>query len=157
MHNSIAVFSSLLGAIILAMLPLPDWMVWLRPAWVLMVLIFWSMMTPDFVGVGTAWLVGVILDLLNGTLLGEHALALTVIVYMVSYLSIRLRMSPLLQQGISVFFFTLIYLFIVYCIQGFIGELPGSHMYWLSAVSSMMLWPWFFVVMRDTSKWFKVA
>jgi rod shape-determining protein MreD len=157
MHNFIAISSSLLIAVILAMLPLPDWMVWFRPSWVLMVLIFWAMIAPDMVGVGTAWLVGVTLDLLNGTLLGEHALALTVIVYMVTYLSIRLRMSPLLQQGISVFFFTLIYLFILYCIQGFIGELPGSHMYWLPAVSSMVLWPWFFVVMRDTSKWFKIA
>jgi rod shape-determining protein MreD len=157
MHSFIAVSTSLLVAIILAMLPLPDWMIWLRPAWVLMVLIFWAMVAPDLVSVGTAWLVGVILDLLNGTLLGEHALGLTAIVYMVSYLSIRLRMSPLLQQGITVFFFTLIYLFILYCIQGFIGELPSSHLYWLPAVASMVLWPWFFVVMRDTCKWFKIA
>jgi len=157
MHNSVVIFCSLLVAVILAMLPIPDWMLWLRPAWVLMVIIFWAMMMPNLVGVGVAWIVGIILDLLNGTLLGEHALALTVIVYMVSYLSIRLRMSPLLQQGISVFIFTLIYLFIIYCVQGFIGELPGSHLYWLSAVTSMVLWPWFFVVMRDISKWFKVA
>lgn len=157
MNNFFAVFISLLIAIILALLPMPEWTIWLRPAWVLMVLIYWSMMTPYQVSVGIAWFTGLIIDLLNGTLLGEHALAFTVVIYFVAKIHIRLRMYPMLQQGISVFFFTLIYLFILYCTQGFIGELPGSRLYWLSAVTSMLLWPWLYVVMRDCRLWFKVA
>lgn len=157
MHSFFAVFTTLLMALILALLPMPDWTIWLRPAWVLMVLIYWAMVTPYQVSVGIAWFMGLIVDLLNGTLLGEHALAFTIVVYFVSKMHIRLRMYPMLQQGISIFTFVLLYQFIIYCIQGFIGQLPGSHLYWLSSVTSMLLWPWLFVVMRDCRRWFKVA
>lgn len=157
MHSWFAIFTTLFIAIVLALLPMPDWTIWLRPAWVLMVLIYWAMVTPYRVSVGMAWIVGLIMDLLNGTLLGEHALAFTVVIYFISRMHIRLRMFPLMQQGFSIFVFVLLYQFIIYCIQGFVGELPDSHLYWLSSVTSMLLWPWLFVVMRDFRRWFKVA
>lgn len=157
MHSFVAILTTLLMALILALLPMPDWTIWLRPAWVLMILIYWAMMTPYQVSVGVAWLVGLLVDLLNGTLLGEHALAYTIVIYFVSKMYIRLRMYPLLQQGMSILVFVLMYQFVLYCIQGFIGELPSSHLYWLSSVTSMLLWPWLFVLMRDLRRWFKVA
>lgn len=157
MHNWYAVFITLLCALFLAMLPMPDWTIWLRPAWVLLVLIYWSMVNPHRVNVGIAWIVGLVVDIINGTLFGEHALAFTVIVYFVARLHIRLKMAPLLQQGLSIFGFVLLYQFILYCIQGFVGELPGSQLYWLSSVTSMLLWPWLFILLRDSSKWLKFA
>ncbi len=157
MHSFIAILSTLLVALILALLPMPDWTIWLRPAWVLMILIYWSMMTPYQVSVGMAWIIGLLVDLLNGTLLGEHALAFTIVIYFVSKIHIRLRMYPLMQQGMTILFFVLMYQFVLYCVQGFIGELPSSNLYWLSSVTSMLLWPWLFVLMRDFRRWFKVA
>jgi len=157
MHSLMTILITLIIAIFLALLPMPDWTIWLRPAWVLMILIYWAMMAPSQVSVGVAWLIGLVIDLLNGTLLGEHALAFTIVVYFVTKMHIRLRMYPLLQQGISILIFVLLYQFILYCIQGFIGELPGSHLYWLSSVTSMLLWPWLFVLMRDLRRRFKVA
>lgn len=157
MHSWFAIFMTLLIAIILALLPMPGWTVWLRPAWVLMVLIYWAMMAPNRASVGVAWLTGLIVDLLNGSLLGEHALAFIIVIYFVSRMYIRLRMSPMLQQGLSILVFVLLYQFILYCIQGFIGQLPGSNLYWLSCITSMLLWPWLFILMRDCSRWLKVA
>jgi len=157
MHSFFAILTTLIIALILALLPMPDWTIWLRPAWVLMVLIYWAMMIPNQVSVGVAWMTGLVVDLLNGTLLGEHALAFTIVIYFVAKMHIRLRMYPMLQQGMSILIFVLWYQFILYCIQGFIGELPGSHLYWLSSVTSMLLWPWFFVLMRDCRRWFKLA
>ncbi|RDI42864.1 rod shape-determining protein MreD [Aquicella lusitana] len=157
MHSVFAIFITLVIALILAMLPMPDWTVWLRPAWVLMVLIYWAMTVPYRVSVGVAWFTGIVVDLLNGTLLGEHALAFTIVIYFVSRMYIRLRMYPLLQQGFFILIFVLLYQFILYCIQGFIGALPKSHLYWLSLITSMLLWPWLYVLMRDFRRWFKVA
>ena len=157
MHSWFAIFITLLTALILALLPMPDWTIWLRPAWVLMVLIYWAMTTPYRVSVGAAWFTGLIVDLLNGTLLGEHALAYMIVIYFVSRMHLRLRIYPIMQQGFCVLLFILLYQFIIYCIQGFLGALPSSQLYWLSSVTSMLLWPWFFVVMRDFRRWFKVA
>lgn len=157
MYSWFAILMTLMIALILAMLPMPDWTIWLRPAWVLLVLIYWAMTVPYRVSVGTAWLMGILVDLLNGTLLGEHALAYTIVIYFVTRIHIRLRMYPLLQQGLSILLFVLLYQFILYCIQGFIGQLPTSHLYWLSTITSMLFWPWLFVLMRDCHRWFRVA
>lgn len=157
MHSWFVVFITIAFAIVLTLLPMPDWTLWWRPAWVLMVLIYWAMTMPYRVSVGIAWFSGLALDLLNGTLLGEHALALTIVIYFVSRMHIRLTMYPLIQQGLSVLFFVLLYQFILYCIQGFIGNLPGSHLYWMSSVTSMLLWPWLYVLLRDCRRWFKIA
>src|SRR5579862_7551292 len=88
-------------ALIFSLLPLPVWMIWYRPAWVLMVLMYWALTRPYQVNVGTAWLCGILLDLLSGTLLGEHAVALTIVIYLVVRMHIRLRIAPMLQQGFS--------------------------------------------------------
>lgn len=157
MDDWFAILTSLFLAVVLALLPLPDWTTWYRPSWVVLVLIYWTINSPYRVNVGVAWVMGVLMDLLTGTLLGEHALAYTIVIYFVSRMYIRLRMYPLLQQGLSVFVFVLLYQFILYCIQGFIGELPNSHLYWLSSMTSMLLWPWLFVLLRDWRRWFRVA
>jgi rod shape-determining protein MreD len=157
MHNWLAVIITLITALILALLPMPDWTVWLRPAWVLMVLIYWTITTPNRISLAFAWAIGLLLDLMNGTLLGEHALAITVVIYFVVRMHIRLRMYPVLQQGLSVGMFVLLYQFIIFCIQGFIGELPASNLYWLSSITSMLLWPWLSVLLRDCRRWLKVA
>lgn len=157
MPSWFVVFITLVIAMALALLPMPDWTIWWRPAWVLMVLIYWTMSMPYRVNVGVAWTVGLIMDLLNGTLLGEHALAFTAVIYVVSRMHMRLNMYPIMQQGLSVLLFVLMYQFILYCIQGFIGNLPSSYLYWMSSLTSMVLWPWLFVIMRDCRRWFNVA
>ncbi|HEX4045872.1 MAG TPA: rod shape-determining protein MreD [Gammaproteobacteria bacterium] len=157
MYSWFIILVSFFIAMILVLLPMPDWAVWYRPAWVLLILIYWAMVLPQYVNVGVAWFIGIFVDLLTGTLLGEHALAYIVVIYFVNRMAIRLNMSPLLQQGVSILFFVLLYQFILYCIQGFIGELPTSHFYWISSVTSMLLWPWLVVLMRDCRRWFKVA
>lgn len=155
--NWLVIIATFIVAFILTLLPMPDWTVWLRPAWVLMALIYWTTAMPYRVNVGTAWMVGLCLDVLNGTMLGEHALALTIVIYFAIRIYSRFRMFPLMQQGMCVFLFVLLYQFILYCIQGFIGELPKSWLYWSSSFTSMLLWPWVFVIMHDCRRRFRVT
>lgn len=151
------IFMTIVMALALSMLPMPDWTIWLRPAWVLLVLIYWTMSVPHRVNVGVAWFVGLVIDLMSGTLLGEHALAFTLVIYLVSGVQLRLRMYPLMQQTLTVFFFVFLYQLIIYLIQGFIGQLPESQLYWLSSVTSMLLWPWLSILLRDYRRWLRLA
>lgn len=157
LHNWFIIPLTLIAALILTLLPMPQWAIWLRPAWVLLVIIFWNVALPDYVGVGTAWFVGILLDVLYNSALGEHALALTMVSYLVVKMHTRLRMFPLLQQGLSVFLLVTLYLFILFCIQGFVGDLPRGWLYWSSSVTSMLLWPWIFTIMNDCRRRFRVA
>lgn len=157
LHNWFIIPLTLIVALILTLLPMPQWAIWLRPAWVLLVIIFWNVALPDYVGVGTAWFVGILIDVLYNSALGEHALALTMVSYLVVKMHTRLRMFPLLQQGLSVFLLVTFYLFILFCIQGFVGDLPRGWLYWSSSVTSMLLWPWIFTIMNDCRRRFRVA
>lgn len=156
-QNWFVVAATLFVALILTLLPMPDWTVWLRPAWVLIVLIYWGIVAPHQVGIGVAWMMGIFLDVLSGTLLGEHALALTVVIFIVMRLHSQLRMFLVVQQGLWVFLFVLLYQFILYCIQGFIGQLPTTWLYWSPALTSMLLWPWVSTIIRDCRRRFRVA
>jgi rod shape-determining protein MreD len=148
----LTVIITLIVAFILTLLPMPSWAVWLRPAWVLMTLTYWAMMMPEHVSVGTAWISGIFLDVLEGTLLGEHAFALTVVIYFVVRMASRLRMFPLVQQGLSIFLLVLLYQFILFCIQGFLGALPSSWLYWSASLTSMLLWPWVHSILRGRTQ-----
>ncbi len=146
---------SLCLALLLMLLPLPIWLAAFRPAWVLMVLIFWALVLPGRISITLAWVMGILVDVLNGTLLGEHALALTAVIYLVSRFSNQMRMFSLFQQGMAVLCLVLGYLFILFCIQGFLGVLLEGWFYWLPALTSMVLWPWVFVILRDRYRRFE--
>jgi rod shape-determining protein MreD len=148
---------TLIIAFLITLLPMPSWTIWMRPQWVLMVVIFWAMFFPERINVGIAWVIGIFLDVMAGTLLGEHALAITLVVYFVVKLHTRLRMYPLLQQGFSIFTLTLLYQFILFCIQGFLGNLPSTWLYWSASVTSMLLWPWIFSILHNYQNRFEIV
>ncbi|MCE3238306.1 MAG: mreD [Gammaproteobacteria bacterium] len=141
--------ATLLVAFILTLLPMPHWAIWLCPAWVLMMLAYWTIAVPERVNIGIAWLLGIFLDVLQGTLLGEHALALTLVIYLISRMVNQLRMYPLWQQSFTLCLFVLLYQFILFCIQGFLGALPTSWLYWMCPFTSLLLWPWVCSILRE--------
>jgi rod shape-determining protein MreD len=157
MHKTIAIFCSICVAVLLTLVPLPEHIAWFRPVFVLLTLIYWSLTITYRNELLTAWCTGFFIDLLTGSLLGEHAFALTVISYCVAKLHLRLRMFPLTQQAISVLLFVLFYQLILFCIQGFQGEPLDSYKYWLASLTSMMIWPFFYIVMQNYRERFKVV
>ena len=72
---------TLLIGMILTLIPMPPWAVWLRPNWMLAIMIFWLMTASHRVGIGMAWFVGLFMDLLTGTLLGQQALIFCITAY----------------------------------------------------------------------------
>ncbi len=97
------VIVSIVVALMLAIAPLPGWAEPFRPDWVALTLIYWSMTLPQNYSVGSAWIVGLILDVAQGTLLGEHALALCLVIYITVKFHLQLRQFPLLQLSATVF------------------------------------------------------
>src|SRR5690606_27167374 len=82
-HNAgWAIILSFAVAFMLTAVPLPEWAASWRPAWVAMVLIYWCMALPERVGIGAAWCLGLLLDVQQGTLLGQHALGLALIAWL---------------------------------------------------------------------------
>lgn len=152
-----AIGISFLVALILAELPVPGWASLWRPAWVALVLIYWCMAVPQRIGVGIGWSLGLLLDILSGTLIGQHALGLSVLAFVALKLHQRVRVLPLWQQGISVFGLLLLYQMLVLWINGIQGRPVSPWAYWSSPLTSTVLWPWVFVILRDVRRKYRVS
>ena len=72
-HGGGVIAFTFIIALLLTVIPLPEGLRFLRPDWVGLVLIYWCMALPHRVGVASGWFMGLMVDLLTGTLLGQHA------------------------------------------------------------------------------------
>ncbi len=150
------IFSFFLG-IVLSLLPLPVWADWFRPEWLLLVVLYWALALPHRISIGAGWVLGLLLDAMNGTLLGEHALAMAVSVYLIVVLHRRVRLFPVWQQAVVIFGLTLLYQLIIFAVQGVIGEDPHTWLYWAPSFTSMLMWPWIFTILRDWRRRYQVT
>jgi len=141
------VLISLAVAALLMLFPLPAVLLPLRPYWVALALIFWCLETQDLISLDAAFLIGLLLDLLTGSLLGMHALELVVLVYLVKRFRARLRFFPPWQQALSVLALLVNDRIIVLWIVSLRGDAMPPLSYWLSPVIGTILWPWVFLIM----------
>lgn len=148
---------TLIVALILTVVPMPDWLVDARPEWVALCLMYWCIALPQRVGVGTAWVAGLFLDVLRGALLGQHALALAVVAYLALLLHQRIRVNPVWQQSLSVLVLVTIYQILVLWVNGIIGKPSASWTSWLPSVASMLVWPLVFAALRSLRRGFGVT
>jgi rod shape-determining protein MreD len=147
--RNLVIYLSLLVALVLMILPLPDWAQIYRPNWMALVLIYWSMALPKRVGLWFAFFSGIILDTSLGTLLGQHTLALVVIVSLNLNFYQRIRVLALIQQAIYVFVLLLVNQVIVAWVEGVLGRATPLLAFFSGPFIGMLIWPWLFVVLRD--------
>lgn len=146
-----------LAGMILTILPLPYWAIWFRPDWVLLIVIYWSLACPDEIGVGFAWVVGLLLDILLASIFGEHALGFALVSYFCVKFHLRIQSLFFWRKTIAVFLLILLYKSILFWIEGSMGQLPDYRIYWLSVLTSLLAWPWIFILLRDCHGTFKLS
>ena len=134
---------------ILSALPLPETIVDWRPCWLAMLLIYWCMALPERVGILSAWLLGLLFDVQQSFILGQHALGFIFLAYVIIKNHKRMRVYPLLQQSLVVCLYLLIFQAIMLLVMLLSGTITYTWFYWLPAFTSMLIWPWLFIFMRD--------
>lgn len=143
---------SLLIALALTILPLPDTISSYQPEWVALVLLYWIMALPHRIGVNVAWILGICLDVLKGALLGQHALALAVVAFMMLSLSMRIRVYPFWQQSVVMSVLLLIYHALLLWIYDMTGTIELTWGYWTPVLVGALLWPWVVITLRDVRR-----
>lgn len=128
-------------ALALSIVPLGERVAPFRPDWVPLVLIFWAIARPRHIGLLAAFAMGLALDILTGSLLGRHALALLPIVYLSLRLRLRIRVALVWQVTATVALMLVLYRFLLFWIDG-VGQrsIPGP-IAWAPLLSSALLWP----------------
>jgi rod shape-determining protein MreD len=147
---------TIIGAFMLAIIPLPDWAAEFRPDWVTLVLIYWAMAMPTKIGVTVAWFTGLLLDVSYGTLMGQHALGMVLVIYIIHLQHQRLRVASLLQQAIVIFILLLVKQLLSLWVDGMLGRAPDSWLYFMPTLTSTLLWPWTYLILRDLRRKFSI-
>ncbi|MGD9660453.1 MAG: rod shape-determining protein MreD [Porticoccaceae bacterium] len=143
--SSIVFILSLLIAYSLYFYPLRGEMTYWRPMFVFLVVIFWLQAEPHVLGVGFAWLAGLALDVLSGGALGQHALAMAVIAYLLQLAG--QRNFSLWYQMMVVTALTLFYQLVTIVVSLLAGKAADNWFMLYPVVSTVFLWPFVTMVL----------
>lgn len=137
---------SLLIALFLQLVQLPDSIAAVRPLWLPMMLACWSLHEPRVPTLLAAFVFGIVLDVLFDAVLGQHALCFV----MVTFMAIKLRgifvIVPLWQSTIALIPAWLAYAFVMFWIDGVAKHSSDPWLRWLPAASSTLFWPLVYVL-----------
>ena len=131
--------------LMLTVMPLADSVEPFRPDWLALVVIFWAMQLPRTWSVGSAWFIGIVLDVSYGTLLGQHALALCVIAFATVRFHLLMRVFPLSQLAATIFALLALYQFILFWVNGVAGVSAPTIAYWAPVITGTLIWPFLFI------------
>jgi len=137
--SNLFILSSLLVALFLNGLPWEGVSLALRPDFVALILLYWCTHNPWRIGIGMAWIIGILADVSNASLFGQHALAYSLLAFGGVVLHRRLQMFDLRQQTIQVLgIFALTYT--AYAVINWLVNGAMVWMYFLGCVTSTLLW-----------------
>jgi len=113
----------------------------LRPDFLALVLLYWCIREPRYVGVGTAWMLGLVMDVADATLFGQHALAYAVLAYAADYFRRRVLRFPLWQQAVQVAALLALCAALVLLIRIVGGAPVPRWTYAVPPIVGALLWP----------------
>lgn len=132
---------SVILALALSVMSLPPEIELARPPWLPMLAVYWVLRRPESFGLIAAWVCGILLDALQGTFLGQHALALTIVAALAQRFRLRMRVSPISHQTASVALLAALYEFLLMWVDGLAGQPTGGFVRFTSAATVLALWP----------------
>lgn len=135
------IFLSLIGALILNLLPLQGIFLTLRPDFVALAILYWSINQPQRVGMSITFGMGLLMDFSNISVLGQHAMAYCVVTYLALAFHRRLRIFNSFQQAPQIGLI-LIFMQLIVLLTGLLSGVgyPGWS-FFLMSMTGMMIWP----------------
>ena len=134
---------------LLQLMPLPCGLATLKPYWLGLALIYWTLETPGRTNLGLAFILGLLADILLGNLLGEQALRLCILCFLVLRFRARLRFFPMWQQSLAVLALLLNDHVLLVMVRAGAGLPLPAYTSWSSPVIGMLAWPWIFLLFDD--------
>lgn len=143
-----AYFLSLLAALLLQLVPLPDFLAAARPLWLPLMLSYWALTEPRVSTLLGGFALGIIADVLFGTVMGQHALGLVLVAYLVQKLRTLFYMFPLWQATLGLIPVWLIYAFTMFWVDGSTAHRSDMLLRWLPLISTALFWPLIYIMLE---------
>lgn len=155
-HGKGSIYLTILLALLLTILPLPAIIDPYRPDWLTLVIVYWVIALPHRVNVGTAWIAGLLLDILMGSTLGVRALALAIMAYVAAMQFQKVRNLSVWQQAVVVGIISLLGQLTVFWAEHLFAVVTMNYRMFWSCLSTTLLWPWVFLSLRKLRRKFHI-
>jgi rod shape-determining protein MreD len=119
-----------------------------KPDFVALTLLYWCIQAPRYVGVGVSWTMGLMMDVVDATLFGQHALAYAVLAYAAEYFRRRVLRFPLWQQAVQVAVLLAACAALVLVVRWIGGAPLPRWTYAVPPIVGALLWPPLSVVLQ---------
>lgn len=139
--SSFFFYTTFFIALVLNILPFPPWLTLFLPLWIPLLLIYWAMALPEKHHFIFASLLGLFVDALYGTYLGEHSLVFCMIVFFCYRFQLRFPLFPLVQQLIFIFIVLAVYQIVLFLIDYYLGRNPNFYGSWVTVLTTVFTWP----------------
>jgi len=106
-------------------------------------------MTPSFFGILSAWFIGFVADLLQGDILGQNAVALSVLAYISYRFHLQIRVFPIWQMMIVILLLLSLNELILLWVQGISGQIFFNYTRWIAIVIGALIWPIFMTLLLN--------
>lgn len=150
------IYLSLLVALLLTVMPMPQQVKLFRPDWALLVVLYWTLALPGRVNILTAFVLGFLTDVLVGTVLGVNALAFSVVTFIVAVNHLKIRNFSVIQQALLIGLFLALYHLLLFWLSHFLTGVYFLPAYLWPVLTGMLVWPWLFWLLRRYRRQFKI-
>lgn len=150
------IYLSILVALLLTVMPMPQSVKLARPDWALLVLMYWTMALPSRIGIISAFFTGFIVDVLVGTVLGVNALAYSVVIFAVAQHHLKIRNFSVIQQSLLLGLLLALYQLLLFWLSHFLTGVNFRPQYLWPVFTGMLVWPWIFWLLRRYRRQLKI-
>jgi rod shape-determining protein MreD len=145
--EGIVLWSSVALGVVLAVIALPAALLPFKPFWLALLVVYWALESPERMSLRNAFLLGLLGDLVVGNLIGEQALRLAIIAFIVLRLRARMRFFPMLQQTLLVLALLVNDRIVILMVRAFQGVPAPDWTFWIAPATGTLLWPWLFLLL----------
>lgn len=142
------IYCTFAGAIILQFMYSYITMWWFKPSCSMISLVYWVILSPKQVSIGTGFFLGLITDCVFGSILGIHALSFSIISYIIIRRLYLVRNVSILQQSVFIVFFSVIdqslRLLVIFLIT---NNFISTEIYW-NCILNGIVWPLLLFLIR---------
>lgn len=139
-------------AFLLTIIPLPEMFMNLRPLWVLMCVLYIQFFLPSYFSIVLVFFLGLCLDVLLSTVIGEHVFALILTIWFAGTRARLFEFFSFIQQTVFITLLCFIYQLVIFLIDAFLGYRAGWELIILTPLLSLFFWPLIYLLMDNFFK-----
>lgn len=155
-RGGFVILTTLVIALALMFLPLPEMLTRLRPDVLLLVLVYWVMALPHRIGIFTGFIAGLLMDGATSSLVGQHALVYVISLWIVMLYHKRLRVTTRWKQTLLVIGLLFFEKVVAAIVLGATRSTIPDGIFWLPPLMAILVWPWLFPFLRNLRRRFYI-